>query len=469
MSRLSVPLRVLPALLTLCASAGCNSGCSQHDRPDAADGGALDASADSLDILALDARDARGPDVGDAAREGGEPGWTWVPSPAPADCLLERADDPAATIQPFRWEPCADGRAGCQQLVVAWGIHGSRDEHLGHIVAGYHDGTTGWLALEQVARDVLIERMVVGPVNGPPVAAWQYPGYQLADDARCLLTFPAMGDDTYALILMAEIVQPDHFAWMPIRGSLSTRGRDLLGPAAYFDRPPMVGLLAFGAVVNRTLWADALRSPGIARATDTRLDRADTVDQPGESGVAIDGTDVVYVRQSMTTGRHDALILRPIDGPPYVLYQQPNCEFIDVFIDGTYLAWHCEVDYVRPGVYSRVDAWTSPWSRDPSQIRPRYLGPSSLEAVLLPYSMLGHDHFAVNMWPNSIRVFNLAGSAYGSYWDLTPPAGTNFSNFLYLGPEEFAVDLWPGGSYSSGIIRQRYSDLGPAMPAVPRP
>ncbi len=323
--------------------------------------------------------------------------------------------------------------------------------------------------MDEIAHDMHIERMVVGPVDGPSTAAWQYPEFQVGADSPCLVTFPAMGDDTYALILMALGAEPDHFAWLPIRGALSTRGRDILGPAAYFDRQPMVGLLDFVAVVNRSVWADALRSPGIARATDTRLDRADTVDQPGESGVAIDGTDVVYVRRSMSTGRHDALILRPIDGPPYVLYQQPNCEFIDVFIDGTYLAWNCLVDYVRPGEFSRVEAWTSPWSRDPSRIQPRYLGPSSLDAVLRPYSMLGHHHFGVHIPPHSIRVFNLAGASYGSYWDLASPSGTNLSDFLYFGPDEFAVDLWPGDRYSDGIIRQRYSDLGPPLPAVPMP
>ncbi|MFW6089731.1 MAG: hypothetical protein ACODAB_08255, partial [Gemmatimonadota bacterium] len=47
-------------------------------------------------------------------------GWrryTWLPE----GCDVYYAPEPAETVGTFGWEPCFDGRDGCQQLVVDWG------------------------------------------------------------------------------------------------------------------------------------------------------------------------------------------------------------------------------------------------------------------------------------------------------------------------------------------------------------
>jgi len=287
-------------------------------------------------------------------RDGGVDDPLWEPwLELASDCVVERAQNPSATIPPRAWAPCSDGLDGCSQA-------------LGTGARAWFDGEVGFLASGNIisasSRHVL---RTITRTSGPTLAAWRLPDPRdlIPNDRTCLLWL-GLGDGH--AVLIADYVDgrdPSRsrsilfFAPLEAIGSIDDPLTDL--PDGLLPQRISVSREVIAIWTGSAIHAIDPMSGRIERLDGELPGLPQSLTVVGSHVLWEDWADLVRVAHAdlMTTGS---------------LFHRADPGDIKGFrTDGRDFAWFQGYDRQPDRSYARLELWTAPYVRDPATLEPR--------------------------------------------------------------------------------------------------
>ncbi len=447
----------IAAVLGLGLAASCGSSTSEST-PDA--GGAVlqDAASDSggTDAVSDTASSDVSPDVpaADAADDGpwqpsGDPGWTeWLPNECPK---MQVATNPQHAVPPLEWDACPGGLAGCEYLRENWLHPNTAAGFISPKV--YKNGGTIRISMNfkwsggEWRKAIYSEDM-------EPIAAWRGD----SSTPNCVGTYLEWTEQHACIVLARSLA--GGYDTPSIHAFLDSSDGNLL---SFAGSQAKVG--GYGCTSD-ILATKHMTSVGYIR--DIPADVEHILEPPGAMTFKMAPHDD-YALVTLWSSSAGAEVL---DGwiwtRPNTLTKlvDPGGELIyDMQTDGETLVW---VQMPSESIYDNSvgDLWTSPFSKDPSEIQPtkRRSVPKTSSSgdygkVGPGYYMLAEGNFSSQNSQTKTHVYRLSDARH---WEVPNPAQTRALSQLHVDAEEvwFMAEmddpfpLWT-------IIRQRLDVLGP--------
>jgi hypothetical protein len=400
--------------------------CSGPDQPPRwPDAGPPDGGDD-----AGEPRDAGG-DAGhlDAGRrDGGPAGWRPIPGLPPECDNAFIAENPAAVVEPLRFEPCPEYESGCRQLIIDWDApHGTR--------ASSYDRSGEWLGTEgRVLFRRTVEpnaQLVVVARSSGEIEAVLRLGRPTIDFTPCSPLWMGVHEGTLAMVLL-DPGDEEFRNWIvagrmdDLPGSirlLTTLDRmDIGASAAQYVFPTELGV-GLRITPKADAWWVPLEGEPVRFAS--REDGA-----PADLEDAF-GTTILYTVRS---NPYEIWSWHPGDanGTPFI---NPSGAYaIAARTDGTDVVWLQGYGQITITAFERIALMTAPMA-DPGAAReivPR-LPLTDIHGAV----EVGYGYALVGEARNEIGVYALAD---GTRRAAVGPEGTYWGDFvLYMGPEEMAL------------------------------
>lgn len=405
-------------------------------RPDAAqDAGRVDAGAWGTGVCST------------ARSGGGFERVTWLPD----RCRVTRATEPGAALGRLCWQPCRDGRAGCQELVTHW--HPTSGTWFGNYASGAHDGVHGYFFFNTDPTPPEFLR-VVARDDGRVLAAWRD---RIAED----------------------------FCWVSLRVG-ETHG------AAFFEDGSLssfpVVYAPWSAIASQADPTTTLtpaetgggHGPDFARMSDRFLavvhDTSGHLTRTDSSGTTV----TLATAQPVDPFVVESTVLFTMPGPsgfdrimvaregsdPEVLREVPGASVRLYGADARGLVW-IEASERLPGFegWGSVVVYQAAFVTARDDLEPR-------RVVRLPdsgrpsWATAGFGHL-LYAEAGKLRHVDLATA---EVVELVPPEGHRWlSPVAYSGPDDFVADIarssgMPGRAVSGTILRIRHDSVGEPMP-----
>ncbi len=371
----------------------------------------------------------------------------------PDGCDVYRANAPEEVFGRLCWNPCRDGRAGCQELVAPAGAELTLDNY----ASGSHDGTRGYAYFI-----VWLDRnnfRVLARTDGQVLAVWRD---QFAFEPSVCRGSARLGPTHAAFILRDGTLSNFPILYAPI-GELGTHDTPLttLGPAQTGGETSDDD---FGSVSARYLaieqGAGTITRTSIDGATDI-IARGTIEGAPGFPYVV--GSEVLFTQEG-STGRERILVAHA-DASTEVMRELPGADVKLVGADEREMVW-LELSQAipfAPYAFARMELWRAPFTADPSALRPARVARLP-ETTPQSSGALGFGHF-VYLTGYRVRDVDLAT---GELFELTSPPPTNWSaSPAYSGPDEWLASIGPSIGHpdtGSTLLRVRHDSLGPPVP-----
>ena len=345
----------------------------------------------------------------------------------PVGCDVYRATAPEEVFGRLCWQPCRDGRAGCEEMSVGW----ATPLLLDNFSTGSHDGTHGYAYFITWLEDV-VYRLVVRD-DGSVLAAWR--NTQAAADRICTGS-ARLGPTHAAFILRDGTLTTFPILYAPL-GEIGMRATPLttLGPAQTGGTP--TSRANFGSVSATHLAIEQ----GAGTITRTAIDGTPAIVARGDSNGApgrpyVVGTDVFYTQEGPTGWNR--ILVAHADGSTEIVREAPETEIRLRGADERELVW-TEASVWIPGSpyqFARVELWRAPFTADPRSLRPTRV--RRLPETLPGGGALGFGHFIYEMG-GYMRDVDLAS---GEIREVVAPEGMQWlSSPAYSGPDDILLSV----------------------------
>jgi hypothetical protein len=461
-------IRALGALAALSMTA-C-SGCASDTVSDAGgDAAAVDGHYPGTDAGQADDAGAV-PDAPSGIDAGVNPFvGSWGSLGAANTCSVRLALEPAKSIPPLTFAPCASGRAGCRKLVVNWwttppGLPGRRvlDFRRGTI-ARVINGTPYLLYSRvypdptEVNRDFLAAYIsVLQPIDGAPIFAAGSLGFECG-------AWTTFGDYGIGLVTTPHGLPAQLLAWAPWSTPTTFASKAILTSQWGSNHAQSVAISAGQLYVETVDYFsvdvfDLATQTLLLPSTPTQLSASGPIPVPG-GALVLDGNSPYH-----------ADILRPDATYASLISPTTPHQLTWAAVDrslGNALVW-VESDFGGAGYVNPV-LWTSPYASLSGNVARRKV------AVIADALDRGGADMAVNAGVALTVVGEtkalLTRLADGMSWSIAPEPGDAFISPVWVDDNELWIATGEAGrvdygAHTEGIFRLQRSSLG--APTVPR-
>jgi hypothetical protein len=358
------------ALAAAAAWAACSSD-EPHGRPAGKDGGAgaggTVASGGSGALggtMPSGGTGGSGGTPGDAGEWGALPNWVAFPGSA-VGCTYERMTN-AAQIRFFKWEPCS-WTDGCEQAVFNPTLFG-QNVSFGNNSTVVDDGTSVRVGLTIWSEHNMA---VIAGEDGMGMDGIRDTGGTF----DCRLAASSIWKDRFAIHVTDYDVK--HF------GGILGKVGDTTPPVAFTipEPPPAGGTQQFVLGDTRWLWwwapVDRLSTVSATDGSNFQIFAKFGGSIVGYSNSATTGPLFLAQEYEVQDGGHVQGKIAYSDGvspmKPYLVPPDPNDDYAYPAFADSYVGFMRGISQKNVNVYDSVEIWATPYSTDPSQLKPEFV------------------------------------------------------------------------------------------------